>query len=80
MGKMYEIEREEEGTRTIIYRVIADNEEDACERIDEGDIEPESEDFSPMDGVDTIRELADCDCDICERRGPWSCVTEDNEL
>ena len=80
MGKMYEVEREEEGTRTLIYRVIADNEEDAGEKIDNGDIEPESDYFSPMDRFDNFRELDDCDCDICVRRGPWSCVTEDNEL
>lgn len=75
---MYEIERAEQGVRHLVFRVFADNEDDALERTWEEDIEPQTEYFKQYDAHTGIQELLDCDCDVCRRRGAWSCQLEED--
>jgi len=76
---MYEVERMQQGELYQTFRVIADDEEHAGDLVSEGDIEPQTSFFKARDGSTTIEEQPDCDCDICERRGPWACQEESDE-
>ena len=76
---MYELRREEQGTRYRTYRILAESESDAVERIFEEELPPQDEFFKQHDANTFTRQLKDCDCDICERRGPWACMIDENE-
>ncbi len=76
---MYEIERAEQGVRYRTYRVWGETKEDAEERIYEDEVEPQSDFFKQHDGNSTVKELRDCDCDECLRRGPWACQLEQDD-
>jgi hypothetical protein len=76
---MYEIDRDQQGERYQTFRVIADDEETAGDLVASGEVEPQTEFFKAQDGNTNITELDDCDCDICERRGPWSCQEEEED-
>lgn len=74
---MYEIDLQEQGTLYRTFRVIADDEETAFDRIFEGEVKPQTEFFKAYDGDHKVTKIPDCDCDICERRHPWACQEED---
>jgi len=76
---MYEIERVEYGEFYKTFRVIADDEETALEQIFEDEVKPSSAWFKQRDADTDITQVPDCDCDECERRGPWACQEEDDE-
>lgn len=76
---MYEIERVEVGELRKTYRIFADSKESAEERLWEEGIDPQTEFFDVEDAViNYTRELRDCDCDICQRRGAWVCQLEED--
>lgn len=77
---MYEINRQERGVRYASYRVFADTQEDALERIFEEDIPPTDEYFDQHDADTDSRELPDCTCGICVAQGfPWACLEAEPE-
>ncbi len=75
---MYDIQRVERGVRYATYRVLAEDEEEALERVFE--VNPDTEYFESNDGDTQIQEMPDCTCGICVTHGyPWACHDADPE-
>lgn len=77
---MFEIERTEYGERRLIYKVLADDKEHAIDKMIEGEAEVTQDFFKLRDSDTRVAKMRDCDCDICERRGPWACYEDEHEL
>ena len=73
---MFEINRQETGVIHKTYRILAPDEETAEDILFDEEVAPQTEYFKQHDANTQTRELPDCDCDICERRGPWACQEE----
>ena len=77
---MYEIERIEHGEWHKTYKVLADDKEHALDKLFDGEAELTVEYFKQRDADNEVTRMRDCDCDICERRGPWACYEDEHDL